>query len=463
MRKGAVTTPSGARIMAAPASVLRERSNPKFVRLSYEMALKYAHPKFPLVRLGDLLVERIAYGTSSRLAEDNEGYPVLRMNNLIGGRLDTTDLKYLACSPSEASSYLLRPGDVLVNRTNSDELVGKAAVFDLSGKWMFASYLLRLRVNTELARPHFVVQFLNSPAGRLQIDRLSRRAVGMTNINTVELASILIPLPSLAEQDALVAPLNRAMTERESVLSQTRRLLQDINEPLTRLLGAPSITAVSHANSYAARLSDLRRIDRLATQFFHPERIAAARAVMSCTNARPSTVGAQVDVVHEIVTPAEGVVVLGLSSVESHTGEIFDPEEGAASAKRLDETDVLYARLRPYLNKVTSARTDGLCSTEFIVLRPGTDVLPQYLAIVLRSPLVVAQTKHLATGNTLPRVTREDLEAVLIPIAPPSIQQELVDDFEQRRRKAADLRSAADEALSNQLDEFDRALFGSSP
>ena len=100
--------------------------------------------------LGDFVVDA-AYGTSERCDSDPTGIPVLRMGNIQDSEVLIRDLKYLP--ETAASPDLLRRGDILVNRTNSAELVGKCAVFDLEGNWTFASYLVRLRLDMSRANP----------------------------------------------------------------------------------------------------------------------------------------------------------------------------------------------------------------------------------------------------------------------------------------------------------------------
>ena len=95
-----------------------------------------------------------------------------------------------------AEKYLLSPGDVLVNRTNSLELVGKAATFDRQdGEWAYASYVVRIQVDTERVLPEFVTATINSRIGRRYVLRTARRAIGMVNINAKEMAGFPIPLP----------------------------------------------------------------------------------------------------------------------------------------------------------------------------------------------------------------------------------------------------------------------------
>ena len=99
---------------------------------------------------------------------------------------------------------------------------------------------------------------------------------------------------------------------------------------------------------------------------------------------------------------------LGLAGVESQTGELSGIEEDATGQAFMYEIDdVLYGRLRPYLNKVVRAEEPGICSTEFHVMRvkDKTVILPEYLAAIMRSDLILSQTKHMMTGNTHPRMT----------------------------------------------------------
>lgn len=143
------------------------------------------------------------------------------MNNIVDGQLDLTSLKYISLSDSERSKLLLEDGDILFNRTNSKELVGKCAVFHEIADYVFASYLIRLRVIPEKASPDFVAHTINSPIGRLQINALSRQIIGQANINTEEIKSLIIPLPPLTTQ---VAIMNRIAASRLEIFREKEHL-----------------------------------------------------------------------------------------------------------------------------------------------------------------------------------------------------------------------------------------------
>jgi type I restriction enzyme S subunit len=162
-----------------------------------------SHTKFPLANIGSVAA-MIQYGTSAKANTAGRGTAVIRMNNLVDGQLDLRKLKHLELPECEVERLKLLDGDILFNRTNSKELVGKCAVFHEPGEYVFASYLIRVRVNPNQADPDFIVFALNSPIGRQQIDAMSRQIIGQANVNSEELRSLQVPLPPLPIQRQIV-------------------------------------------------------------------------------------------------------------------------------------------------------------------------------------------------------------------------------------------------------------------
>lgn len=173
--------------------------------------------KYTVMKLGQV-IEYLQYGISEKSNVNQRGTPVLRMNNIQSGKIDFGDLKHYDFENSKLNKekVLLSKGDLLFNRTNSKELVGKTAVFNVEGEFTFASYLIRLRFNKE-TNPHFVNYVLNSPIGRIQIDLMSRQILGQANVNSEELKEILIPLPPLKIQNEIVKELNGIIAEKEKL------------------------------------------------------------------------------------------------------------------------------------------------------------------------------------------------------------------------------------------------------
>jgi type I restriction enzyme S subunit len=158
------------------------------------------------------LAEVVEYGSSAKTSEADAGVPVLRMGNIVDGNLDLSTLKYLPDSHEEFPRLLLRPGDLLFNRTNSPELVGKTAVFNgRPEKCSFASYLIRVRLASG-CMPEFVSAFINSAHGRRWVKAVATQQVGQANVNGTKLQNLLIPLPPIVEQERIVSELGRRLS-----------------------------------------------------------------------------------------------------------------------------------------------------------------------------------------------------------------------------------------------------------
>lgn len=149
-------------------------------------------------RIGDLL-EDTQYGTSEKASEYGK-YPILRMGNLTtDGRMDFGSLKYIDLDDRDVDKYTVRRGDILFNRTNSADLVGKTAVFDQDERFAFAGYLVRARVKNGVS-PHYVSGYLNSQYGKATLRGMAKSIVGMANINAKEMQSIPILMPDAQTQ-----------------------------------------------------------------------------------------------------------------------------------------------------------------------------------------------------------------------------------------------------------------------
>ena len=156
------------------------------------------HQRWLLVPLKDLL-DLSQYGLSE-VASDQGQYPMLRMMNLENGYAVENDIVFIDLEEQEFNRYRLRHGDVLFNRTNSYELVGRTGVYELDGDHVFASYLVRLRTKADRLDPTYLCSFLNAPVGRRQVMSFATRGVSQTNVNASNLGRVLLPLPPLDYQ-----------------------------------------------------------------------------------------------------------------------------------------------------------------------------------------------------------------------------------------------------------------------
>ncbi len=147
------------------------------------------------------LVACANYGTSERASEEVGEYPILRMNNITyEGGWNFSSLKYVNLDPASAHKYLTQRGDLLFNRTNSKELVGKTAVYMREEPMAIAGYLVRVRMNGR-GNPHYVSGYLNSTHGKRTLVARAKSIVGMANINAQEMQDIPLLLPPIELQD----------------------------------------------------------------------------------------------------------------------------------------------------------------------------------------------------------------------------------------------------------------------
>lgn len=146
------------------------------------------------------IVTEVRYGTS-KPANDNGQYPYLRMNNITyKGQLDLSDLKYIDIPSHEVEKCIVHNGDVLFNRTNSKELVGKTCVYNIDNPMVIAGYIIRIKLN-EKAVPEYLSAELNSDYGKRTLRAMCKAIVGQANINAQELQNIKILMPPIELQN----------------------------------------------------------------------------------------------------------------------------------------------------------------------------------------------------------------------------------------------------------------------
>jgi len=173
-----------------------------------------------LVQLEEVFSET-QYGLS--IAPNVKGaYPILRMMNIENRLVVENDLKFVDLTEKDFDSYRLLHGDILFNRTNSYELVGRTGIYKLEGDHVFASYLVRIRTVPDRLLPEYLVAYMNSSLGRRQILSYATRGVSQANINASNLSRVYIPLPPIDEQ--------RAMIEEQESIQNSMKLLESRRE-----------------------------------------------------------------------------------------------------------------------------------------------------------------------------------------------------------------------------------------
>ena len=175
-----------------------------------------------VVTIGDIVTDA-RYGTSKPAVEGGK-YPYLRMNNLTyDGHLDLTNLKYIDIPDSEIEKCIVRKGDILFNRTNSIELVGKTCVYDLDDNMVIAGYIIRVRLCDKVL-PIVLSSYMNLSVLKDQLRSMAKGAVNQANINAQELQSVKIYLPPIDLQNQFA-----------TFVEQTDKLKFEVKQSLEQL------------------------------------------------------------------------------------------------------------------------------------------------------------------------------------------------------------------------------------
>lgn len=429
---------------------------PKFVRLEARVTARST------ARLRDYVMVMSGGSTPKKEGEEKyysdqeSGIPFVRVQNLnVDGHLSLDEVKYVNRETHEGllnRSKVLQD-DLLVKITGVGRMA-VASVPPIGFEGNINQHIARIRTESR-ATSEALAAWLNTDIAETLA---KRRSTGGTRpaLDYPALRSIPVILDKQVHNE-----LSGAYEQYKQAEAKASELLGGIDEYLLSELG---ITLPPEPeNTIDNRIFTAQRKElvgwRFDPQALHPEREACVDALRRLNSLSLKSVCLFVrDLRTEI---PEGATYIGLENIESNTGRYIpsSEKETVSSAFAFRKGQVLFPKLRPYLNKVFYAPFDGLCSTEFHVLE-GRSVSSEFLALYLRSQVVVKQTKHLMSGNTLPRLQTEDIEDLLIPVADPVIQEKIVSEANRRMTEAENLRTKAASELSAAKRRIEAMLLG---
>lgn len=224
-----------------------------------------------LTTLGNI-AKNIKYGTSKKCSEMQGSTAVLRIPNIGPGYIINSNLKYADFDQKELVTLTLKEGDLLLIRSNgSVDLVGKVAVISENDtEYLYAGYLIRVRLDKERAAPKYISYCLQSPQLRQVIENIARSTSGVNNINSKELASLEIPLTPLPEQHEIVRRVEQLFAWADTIEKQVNNALTRVNSltqsilakafrgELTAQWRAENPSLISGENSAAALLEKIK-------------------------------------------------------------------------------------------------------------------------------------------------------------------------------------------------------------
>jgi type I restriction enzyme, S subunit len=207
--------------------------------------------------------EKIQYGTSEKATDDTSGIPVLRMGNIQDGQLVYDSLKYYPQEWESLNDFLLVDGDVLFNRL---ELVGKTAVYKKNyPKSVFASYLIRIKVNVDVCLPDILSFYINSVFGRQYISSVVSQQVGQANVNGKKLSAMQFPLIPLPEQEAiieLIEEINSIIEQTQNTIEQTLRMSEKLRYTILKTAFEGKLVAHESSDESVERLLEMIKLEK---------------------------------------------------------------------------------------------------------------------------------------------------------------------------------------------------------
>jgi len=181
----------------------------------------------------ETVLSNCQYGINATSVEDGK-FPMLRMNNIIGGKMVNQPMVYIDLDKKLFEKYKVNSGDILFNRTNSMDLVGKLGIFKLEGNYVFASYLIRLTVNQNNI-PEYFNYYLNSYEGQCKLRSKATPSVSQANINAGNVKRLIVPIPPKDEQLLIsnkIESIETLLTSKQIKIKKLERLKKALMQNL---------------------------------------------------------------------------------------------------------------------------------------------------------------------------------------------------------------------------------------
>ncbi len=404
------------------------------------------------------------YGISQAMIEEHRGYPIFRMDDIKDCFLLDDGVKYIEIPVHVFKQFKLEINDILFNRVNAEEFVGRTGIFKLKGDYVFASYLIRLRVrrNSEIL-PDYLNIFLNTKFGKKQIWKFSRRAVNQANVNAEELKNFKICVISLDVQKQICKLADEAWRQIElskSLYSQAEALLLEE-------LGLKDFKP-KYQKTYNAKISEALSARRIDAEYFQPAyeevvenlkkkvKVEKLKNIVSFINHGKQPYYVENGEIPVLIQKHLGSQLLSLYSEIINMPDT--PRTDRNFVKNYPEYlikpfDVLFYSVGAYLGRanVVLESFEAVPASFIILIRTKQEVChPIYLALFLNSKIGQLLSSRWKSASAQQYIYPKEIREFIIPLLPLPIQQEiasLVQKSHEARKKAKELLDVAKRAV----------------
>ena len=381
------------------------------------------------VRLGDVASD-FQYGSAEKSQPEGK-IAVLRMGNINRqGQVDYSDLVYTS-NDAEIAKYLLNKNDVLFNRTNSPEWVGKTAIYKGEIPAIYAGYIIRIK-------PHFNSDYLNylmcSDYERNWSKEVKTDGVHQSNINAQKLMAFAVPLPPLAEQQRIVEKIQEAFAEIDSVENNKELLKTHIKQTRQKILDLAIHGKLVPQNKTDEPASVL--LERITRDNPHYEKLTDIPFEIP-DSWEWTSLGVVCEEMQSAKPKGDSFKYIDIDSIDNtickiKAPKVIESKNAPSRASRYTKKgDILFSLVRPYLRNIAKVEEDNcIASTGFYVCSPK-NINENYCYYLMISHYVVDGLNQYMKGDNSPSISSKNIIEYPIPLPPLAEQKRIVDRIEE--------------------------------
>ena len=424
----------------------------------------YKNKNLKYIPIGDTLTSS-QYGVSIEMNEDNIGTKIYRMNEISNMLCNRNISKYAELDDNQIVAFKLKDRDVLFNRTNSPEFVGRTGIFKKFSDEdiVFASYLVRINPDPEIVTPEYLTAFLNTKYGIIDIKRRARHSINQSNVNLEEVKRIEIPLLCDQLQNGITLSFNNAVDSiqaSEAVYNEAQTLL-------LAELGLANWQSKQQP-TFVKNLSDTQHAERIDAGYFQPKYDEIVDAIKNYSSGW-DTLENQVRIKDtnfnpDAETEYKYIELANIGSSGEITGCMVEQGEDLPTRARRKVVvgDVIVSSIEGSLESIaliTEEYDNALCSTGFYVVQ--SDVLnSKVLLVLLKSSVGQLQLKKGCSGTILTAINKEEFSKIAVPKIKAEkqaeIEQKVIESFNLRNR-AKDFLEHAKHAVELAIEQDEQA------
>ncbi|ENY9701357.1 restriction endonuclease subunit S [Campylobacter coli] len=436
------------------------------MKLIYNNKLNYK-------KIGECLLKS-QYGISINMNEEGDGIPIYRMNDIDNMLCNFEVKKYALIDKNELQTFRLNYGDVLFNRTNSYEFVGRTGIFyNNRENFVFASYLVRLVCNKEILLPEYLTVFLNTHIGKKEIRRRARPSINQANVNPEELKEIKIPIFPMEFQleiQNLVKDSHKALEESKELYKKAEETLYlelglDPKNPLQSLLDSKTNIPTNSLNISIHTLKEsFLKTGRLDSEYYQSKYEDIEKFIKSYPNGYDSFSNI-INNKDTNFTPKnnENYSYIELANI-GNNGNISEPISDLGKnlptrARRIvSKGDVIISSIEGSLSScalITQEFDKHLVSTGFFVLNSKL-LNGETLLVMFKSQIFQEYLKKFPSGTILCAINKEELSKILIPKIDPTTQEKIAKYIQE----SFNLRKKSKQLLDNAKNKVEEQIQG---